>query len=159
MPEKHTLERAEQAKRQGKSPSTQSGEFVREEMRHIRRGKHGARSAKQATAIGLSKARHAGVNRPPPKKGAVSEKTRRNAARAYQAGRRKKSGTAPRRAGAKKARTKGRRGRSAAAREPRARAGGAADLLLRSHPPRNRLGLGEGDLWWKEWSGRADLNR
>ena len=77
MPEKQTIERAEKAKRQGKSPSTQSGEFVREEIHHIRQRKHGARSTKQAIAIGLSKARRAGVDLPPPKKGAVSEKTRR----------------------------------------------------------------------------------
>lgn len=68
MPEKQTIERAEKAKRQGKSPSTQSGEFVREEIHHIRQGKHGARSTKQAIAIGLSKARRAGVDLPPPKK-------------------------------------------------------------------------------------------
>lgn len=61
MPEKATLERARRAKRQGKSASTQAGEFVREEVRHIRAGKHGAKSAKQAVAIGLSKARRAGV--------------------------------------------------------------------------------------------------
>jgi len=61
MPEKATLERARKAKREGKSPTTQAGEFVREEMHHIREGKHGARSTKQAIAIGLSKARRAGV--------------------------------------------------------------------------------------------------
>src|SRR5215210_3367636 len=66
MPEKKTLERARKDKRQGKAPSTQAGEFVREEMEHIRRGKHGARSAKQAVAIGLSKARRAGVELQPP---------------------------------------------------------------------------------------------
>src|SRR6202035_5371378 len=65
MPEKKTVERARRAKRQGKAPSTQAGEFVREEMEHIREGKHGARSAKQAIAIGLSKARRAGVKLPP----------------------------------------------------------------------------------------------
>lgn len=75
MPEKETLERAEQDKEEGKSPSTQAGEFVREEIHHIREGKHGAASAKQAIAIGLSKARRAGVDLPPPKKGRVSEKT------------------------------------------------------------------------------------
>ena len=69
MPEKKTLERAAQDKRQGKAPSTQAGEFVREEIEHVREGKHGARSAKQAIAIGLSKARRAGVDLPPPKKG------------------------------------------------------------------------------------------
>jgi Family of unknown function (DUF6496) len=86
MPEKETLERAEQDKRKGKSPSTQAGEFVREEIHHIREGKHGASSAKQAVAIGLSKARRAGVELPPPKKGRVSEKTRKSAARDYSRG-------------------------------------------------------------------------
>src|SRR5713226_3985740 len=81
MPEKETLERAKKDKRQGKSGSTQAGEFVKEEMDHIREGKHGARSAKQAIAIGLSKARRAGVKLPPPKKGKVSEETRKQVAR------------------------------------------------------------------------------
>ena len=67
MPEKTTLKRARKDKREGKAPTTQAGEFVREEIEHIRRGKHGARSAKQAIAIGLSKARRAGVKLPPPK--------------------------------------------------------------------------------------------
>jgi hypothetical protein len=79
MPDRKTLERAEQDKREGKSPSTQAGEFVREEMDHIREGKHGARSTKQAIAIGLSKARRAGVKLPPPKEGAASAETRRRA--------------------------------------------------------------------------------
>jgi hypothetical protein len=81
MPEKEPLERAREDKREGKSPSTQAGEFVREEMEHIREGEHGARSAKQAIAIGLSKARRAGVKLPPPKKGTTSKKTRRQARR------------------------------------------------------------------------------
>ena len=88
MPERQTLERARRDKRQGKAPSTQAGEFVREEMEHIRQGKHGARSAKQAIAIGLSKARRAGVKLPPPAKGKTSEKTRRSAASAYRKGQR-----------------------------------------------------------------------
>jgi hypothetical protein len=67
MPEKKTLERARKDKREGKAPSTQAGEFVREEMDHIREGKHGARSTKQSIAIGLSKARRAGVDLPPQK--------------------------------------------------------------------------------------------
>ncbi len=79
MPEKETIERARKDKREGKSPSTQAGEFVRETMDHIRDGKHGARSTKQAIAIGLSKARRAGVKLPLPKKGTVSERTRRSA--------------------------------------------------------------------------------
>jgi hypothetical protein len=83
MPDKRTLERARQAEEEGKAPSTQAGEFVREEIESIRRGKHGARSAKQAIAIGLSKARRAGVKLPPPKEGKVSEGTRRKAEREY----------------------------------------------------------------------------
>jgi hypothetical protein len=79
MPEKETIKRARNAKRQGKAPSTQAGEFVREEIEHVREGKHGARSTKQAIAIGLSKARRAGVKLAPPKKGAASRKTRRKA--------------------------------------------------------------------------------
>ena len=86
MPEKKTIERARQDKREGKSPSTQAGEFVKEEMHHIREGKHGARSSKQAIAIGLSKARRAGVDLPPPKKGEASEKTRKSAERAFARG-------------------------------------------------------------------------
>ena len=89
MPEKETLERAEEDKEEGKAPSTQAGEFVREEIEHVREGKHGARSTKQAIAIGLSKARRAGVDLPPPKKG--SKKTRKQAARDVQKG--KKKGT------------------------------------------------------------------
>jgi hypothetical protein len=81
MPEKKTIERAREAKREGKAPSTQAGEFVREEIEHIREGKHGARSTKQAIAIGLSKARRAGVKLPPPEKGSQSEKVRRQAKR------------------------------------------------------------------------------
>jgi len=81
MPEKKTLERAREDEREGKAPSTQAGEFVREEMDHIREGKHGARSAKQAIAIGLSKARRAGVKLAPPKPGTTSEKTRQQAKR------------------------------------------------------------------------------
>lgn len=88
MPEKKTLERAQKAKRAGKSPSTQAGEFVREEIEHIREGKHGARSAKQAIAIGLSKARRAGVPLKPPAKGSVSEKTRKGAVSASKKGKR-----------------------------------------------------------------------
>jgi hypothetical protein len=81
MPEKKTLERAAQDKREGKAASTQAGEFVREEIDHIREGKHGARSTKQAIAIGLSKARRAGVKLAPPKPGTTSEATRKQAKR------------------------------------------------------------------------------
>ena len=76
MPEKETLNRARKDAREGKAPSTQAGEFVREEMDHIREGKHGARSAKQAIAIGLSKARRAGVDLPDPKGGKASNETK-----------------------------------------------------------------------------------
>jgi hypothetical protein len=93
MPDKKTLERAEQDKREGKSPSTQAGEFVREEIHHIREGKHGAASAKQAVAIGLAKARRAGVDLAPPKQGSVSEKTRPAAARDSKRGHSKKKKT------------------------------------------------------------------
>jgi len=73
MPMEATMERARQDRREGKAPSTQAGEFVREEFHHIRKGRHGARSTKQAIAIGLSKARRAGVRLPPPRKGASAE--------------------------------------------------------------------------------------
>jgi hypothetical protein len=86
MPEQQTIERARKDKRAGKAASTQAGEFVREEMEHIRQGKHGARSTRQAIAIGLSKARRAGVELKPPAKGTTSEKTRRSAVRAYARG-------------------------------------------------------------------------
>jgi hypothetical protein len=86
MPEKKTIRRAQRAKRAGKSPGTQAGEFVHDEIKKIRKGKHGARSAKQAIAIGLSEARRAGVNLKPPKKGTVSEKTRKSAESAYEKG-------------------------------------------------------------------------
>jgi hypothetical protein len=88
MPERKTLERARRAKRQGKAPTTQAGEFVREEIEHVREGKHGARSTKQAIAIGLSKARRSGVKLPPPRKGQASARTRKSAARDYRAGQR-----------------------------------------------------------------------
>src|SRR2546429_9475016 len=86
MPEKETLERARKDKQEGKAPTTQAGEFVREEMHHVREGKHGARSSKQAIAIGLSKARRAGVELQPPEKGAASEKTRKSAQQAWNRG-------------------------------------------------------------------------
>ncbi len=90
MPERSTLARARKDKREGKAASTQAGEFVREEIDHVREGRHGARSAKQAIAIGLSKARRAGVALPPPKKGRASEATRKRAADDEKAGERPK---------------------------------------------------------------------
>jgi hypothetical protein len=79
MPEEETLDRAREDEAEGKSPSTQAGEFVREEIEHVREGKHGARSAKQAIAIGLSKARRAGVKLPAPDPSKTSPSTRRKA--------------------------------------------------------------------------------
>lgn len=86
MPEQETIERAREDEREGKSPSTQAGEFVREEFHHIREGKHGARSPQQAIAIGLSKARRAGVKLQPPSRGRSSQKVRRQAQRDYEKG-------------------------------------------------------------------------
>jgi Family of unknown function (DUF6496) len=85
MPEEETVERAREDEREGLSPSTQAGEFVREEMEHIREGEHGARSPQQAIAIGLSKARRAGVKLPPPKRGKA--RTKRQAKRDLAKGR------------------------------------------------------------------------
>lgn len=114
MPEKKTLKRARQDAEEGKAPSTQAGEFVREEIEHIREGKHGARSAKQAIAIGLSKARRAGVNLPPPKAGKTSTATRRKAEQDSKKGRK---GTAAKPSAKRSAAT-----RKALKREPRAAA-------------------------------------
>jgi len=97
MPEKQTLQRAREAKRRGERPTTQAGEFVREEIHHVREGKHGARSTKQAIAIGLSKARRAGVKLGPAPRSA-KPKTRRSAAAAARAGRRPRRKPARRRA-------------------------------------------------------------
>ena len=118
MPEKKTIERARRDAREGKAPSTQAGEFVREEMEHIREGKHGARSTKQAIAIGLSKARRAGVPLAPPKEGQASERTRKQAKRDYAKG---KSGAGKKKPSAKRSRAVSkalkREGRSAASRQ------------------------------------------
>ena len=86
MPDKSTKARAEEDLQEGKSPSTAAGEFVHEEIEHVREGKHGARSAKQAIAIGLSKARRAGIPLKPPAEGKTTESTRKSAERAYEKG-------------------------------------------------------------------------
>lgn len=86
MPEKRVVEKAKKDLREGKSPTTAAGEFVHEEIEHVRQGKHGARSPKQAIAIGLSEARRAGVPLKPPKEGTTSAGTRKNAERAYENG-------------------------------------------------------------------------
>ncbi len=131
MPEKETVEKAQRAKRKGRAPSTQAGEFVREEMQHVRKGKHGARSTKQAIAIGLSKARSAGVELPPPEKGKTSERTRRSAESALRRARtgRRRSAT---RAGAT---------RSALRREGRSAASGSA-LATQARSAARRRGAG-----------------
>lgn len=118
MPEEETVERAHEDAREGKSPSTQAGEFVREEMHHVREGKHGARSPQQAIAIGLSKARRAGVKLDPPKSGTVSSKVRSQAERDEQKGR-----TSPR---SKPSRKRSRAVSKALQREPRSSASRAS---------------------------------
>lgn len=105
MPERKTMARARADKRAGKSASTQAGEFVKEEVKHVRAGKHGVRSAKQAVAIGLSKARRAGVELKPPKKGTVSESTRKKTAKDSAAGQHKTTGSASNESRAKRSRT------------------------------------------------------
>jgi len=97
MPDKKAMQRAEQDRREGKSASTQAGEFVREEIHHIREGKHGARSTKQAIAIGLSEARRAGVKLAPPKEGRSSPEVRRKAERDLEKGEQGKTGVSRRR--------------------------------------------------------------
>jgi hypothetical protein len=144
MPEKQTLERERKAKRKGKSASTQAGEFVREEMHHIREGKHGARSTKQAIAIGLSKARRAGVGLPPPAKGTVSEKTRRSARRAFQAGQRHKATASLRRSRAI-GRALKREGRRAASRK---------SLSRQARSAARKPGAAKGPSQFLEWVAR-----
>ena len=97
MPKQQTLEQAKRDLRQGKSPSTAAGEFVKEEIEHVRQGKHGARSTKQAIAIGLSKARRAGIPLAAPKRGKTSQSTRRAAQRDLEKGRGKRQAPSPER--------------------------------------------------------------
>jgi len=115
MPEKETLERAREDKRAGKAPSTQAGEFVREEIEHVREGKHGARSTKQAIAIGLSKARRAGIALNPPPASAKAQ-TKKSAASASRAGRHPRRRVSARRSRATSAALK-REGHRAASRK------------------------------------------
>ena len=118
MPLKQTIQRARKDRRGGKSPSTQAGEFVREQIDEIRQGRHGARSTRQAIAIGLSEARRSGVKLPPPKRGSVTDRTRESAERAYEVGQ-----------GVRKARRRPRASRAvskALKREPRRSASHAA---------------------------------
>jgi len=116
MPEDEIIQRARQDEREGKSPSTQAGEFVREEMEHIREGEHGARSPEQAIAIGLSKARRAGVKLPPPKRGKASSRTRKQAKRDLAGVRKKRHAKPSRKRSRASKRALKREGRSAASR-------------------------------------------
>ena len=125
MPEKKTVAKAREDLREGKSPTTAAGEFVHEEIEHVRQGKHGARSTKQAIAIGLSKARRAGVPLKPPRKGQTSRRTRRSAERAYEVGQKKRKPRSPSkrrsRATSKALRREGRRAASRKALSTQAR--------------------------------------
>jgi hypothetical protein len=114
MPEKETVERAQKAEQEGKAPSTQAGEFVHEEIEHVREGKHGARSTKQAIAIGLAKARRSGVKLPA-KKG-TSKKTRKQAARDLAKGKSKSKKKSAKRSRATSSALR-REGRSAASKQ------------------------------------------
>jgi hypothetical protein len=140
MREEETIERAHKDAREGKSPSTQAGEFVGEEMRHVREGKHGARSAKQAIAIGLSKARRAGVKLGVPGRGKASARTRKQASRELREG---KAGSRRKRSGRRSRAITGalkREGRSAASRKSLARqARGAAQA--RGQAARHRAAM------------------
>jgi hypothetical protein len=113
MPEKQTIERAREDAREGKSASTQAGEFVRGEMRHIRRGKHGAKNTKQAIAIGLSKARRSGVKLPPSGSKATQKKAKSDLA----AGERQRGRPSAKRSRAGRKATQGGQGRRAASSE------------------------------------------
>ena len=122
MPEKETERRAKKALREGKSPTTAAGEFVHEEIEHVREGKHGARSPEQAIAIGLSKARRAGVPLKPPARGRASKSTRKRARRDYEAGQKRARKSTSRKSASRTKRSQARRnalkreGRSAVSR-------------------------------------------
>jgi hypothetical protein len=119
MPTARTTEKAKRDLAQGKRPSTAAGEFVREEMDHIRKGKHGARSPQQAIAIGLSKARRAGVPLKPPRAGRAQPRTRRSAERDYETGQGRRQPRAP-------SRRRGRATEAALRREPKSAASHAS---------------------------------
>jgi len=118
MPEKSTVEKAKEDLREGKAPSTAAGEFVHEEIEHVREGKHGARSPQQAIAIGLSKARRAGIPLKPPRSGSASAATRKRARRDYERGRTS--------SGRKPSRRRSRATEGALKREPRSSASRSA---------------------------------
>ena len=132
MPTRSTVKKAKRDLRAGKSPTTAAGEFVREEIEHVRHRKHGARSTKQAIAIGLSKARRSGVELKPPAQGEASEKTRKGARRDYARGH---GAPARRRSTAKRANASER----ALKREPRSAASSRA-LSRQAHQSARRRG-------------------
>ena len=151
MPDKGTMRKAKQDLREGKSPTTAAGEFVHEEIDHIRHGKHGARSTKQAIAIGLSKARRAGVKLRPPRSGQASARTRRSASNAYregQSGRQHKTSARRSRAISRMLRREGhsaasptslaRQARSSARRRSSRARSAAAKKAVRTKGPRGR---------------------
>jgi Family of unknown function (DUF6496) len=135
MPKKETIKRARRDKRQGKSASTQAGEFVREEIETIRKGEHGARSTRQAIAIGLSKARRAGVKLPVPEKGSVPNDTRRKAKRDLEKAKRGGSVKPSRKRSQATLKALKREGRSAASREELSR---QARVAARKRSPAQR---------------------
>ncbi|MGH8219445.1 MAG: transcription elongation factor [Steroidobacteraceae bacterium] len=137
MPERTTVERAKRDLRAGKRPTTAAGEFVREEMEHIRRGRHGARNTRQAIAIGLSKARRAGVPLQPPAASAAKGRTRKSAERAYEPGQGRRKPRAPSRARAK-AVSRALKRESRAAASPRALSAHAKGTASRRRTRRSR---------------------
>jgi hypothetical protein len=171
MPEKETIGRAREDAREGKSPSTQAGEFVREEMHHIREGKHGARSTKQAIAIGLSKARRSGVKLRAPKKGTASKRTRRAAARDARKGQTGRGKTSPRRSravkralkregrGAASPKSLARHARSSARRRSAASRSAAAKKGARTKGPAGRSAAAKKAVRTRRRAGSAQLDR
>jgi hypothetical protein len=151
MPEKNTLKQARRAKRSGKAPTTQAGAFVHEEIEHVREGKHGARSTKQAIAIGLSKARRAGVKLPPPPASAA-KRTKESAASATRAASRGRTRKNPKRSRAVRRALKhesrrvvsrkalSRQAKSAARRRSAAARHRSAQRAVRTKGPRVRRG-------------------
>jgi hypothetical protein len=137
MPKKETLERAEKDKQEGKAPSTQAGEFVREEIEHVREGKHGARSARQVIAIGLSKARRAGVKLPASK--TASKETQEQATRDIRKGRSPGKGKTSAKRSRGSSRALKREGRSAASKTALSRHARSA-AAKRSAASRSRSG-------------------
>jgi Family of unknown function (DUF6496) len=155
MPDKETLERAQRDKREGKAPSTQAGEFVREEIHHVREGKHGARSTKQAIAIGLSKARRAGVALPPPEEGTTSASTREQAKRDTAKGRSGRKTTSRRRSRATSSALK-REGRAAASKDALAK---QARTTARQRGPKARSQAARKAVRTKGAAGRSAAAR